>query len=62
MELASSVDLVVKSVAPVDTEKADHRKEDAHTDSGAAFDLERIEIPDVGPAVSSFEEQQREDG
>ena len=62
VELALAVDGVVEAVAPIDAEQADHRKEHTHADSGGALDLEGIEVPDISPAVSSFEEQEGEDG
>ena len=57
VELALAVDGVVEAVAPVDAEKADHGKEHAHADTGGTLDLERVEVTDVSPAVSSFEEE-----
>ena len=62
VELAASVGGVVETVAPVYAEQAYHGQEDAHAHSRAALYLERIEIPDVGPAVAAFEEGQHEDG
>ena len=60
MELAAAILGVIESVSPVNSEQTDHRQEDANTDSGAALDLERIEIAYVRPAVSSFKEEQGE--
>ena len=62
VELASSVGRVVETVAPVYTEHTDHAQEypDAHT--GRPLDLERIEVPDVSPAVAGLEESEHEDG
>ena len=34
MELASSVDRIIKSISPVHSEKTDHRQEDPDTDTG----------------------------
>ena len=62
MELASTVFHIIESVTPVDSEETDHRKEDAHTDAGAAFDFERIELSYVRPAVTALEEEECEDG
>ena len=60
VELASAVLLVVKAIAPVNSEQADHRKVDSHADTGRSLDLERIEVPDVRPAITSFQESQGE--
>ena len=61
MELAAAVDGIVETVAPVDTEQTDHREEDSHTEAGGTLDLERVEVADVGPAVTALEEAQYED-
>ena len=56
MELAALAGIRgVESVAPVHAKQSDHRKEDAHTHAGAAFDLERIELSDVRPGVTDGE-------
>ena len=60
VELASSVDRVVETVAPVDTEQTDHRKEDSGADTGRPLDLERIEVLYVRPAVTALEECEHE--
>ena len=59
VELALSIDRVVKSPSPVNSKESDHREEHPHADSGRPLDLERIEIPDVRPAVTAFEEEER---
>ena len=51
----------VKAVCPVDTHHADHREEDSHTRTRAAFHAERIELLDRCPCVTAFEEGQRID-
>lgn len=53
MELALSIGLVIKSVTPVDSEKSDDREIYPDADSGRTLDLERIEIADISPAVTS---------
>ena len=58
VELALSVHRVVESPSPVHTEQTDHREEHPHADTGRALDLERVEVAQVAPAVSSFEEKQ----
>ena len=59
MELtASGIVAGVEAVAPVNAEQTDHRQEDTHAYTGAALDLEGIEVPDIAPAVTSFEEGQ----
>ena len=58
VELALSVYRIVESPSPVNSEKSDHRQEDSHTHTGRPLDLERIEIPDVRPAVTSLKEEQ----
>ena len=61
VELASAVLGIVESPAPVYAEQADHGEEHAHADTGGTLDLERVEVADILPAVSSFEEEQGED-
>ena len=51
----------VEAVAPVDTEQTDHREEHPHADTCRTLDLERIELLDVRPAVTSLKEAQHED-
>ena len=62
MEVTAAVLGIIKSVSPVNSEQADHRKEDSHTHTGAALDMERIELLDVGPAVTALKEDKCEDG
>ena len=62
MELALSVHRIVKSPSPVHTEESDHRQEYPHAHTGRPLDLERIEISDVGPAVTCLQEAQHIDG
>ena len=61
MELTLSVHRIVESPSPVNSKQTDHREEDSLTHTGRPLDLERIEIPDVRPAVTSFQEEQRID-
>lgn len=59
VELAATLAvMIVKSVPPVNSEKSYHRQEDPDTDTCGTPDLERIEIPYVRPAVTSFKENQ----
>ena len=58
MELTLTVYRIVKSPSPVDSKETDHWQEDSHTHTGRPLDLERIEIPDVSPTVTSLEEKQ----
>ena len=60
VELSLSVLLVVESISPVDSEKSDDRQINPHADTGGTLDLERIEIADVGPAVTSLKEYEGE--
>ena len=64
VELAAAllaVDIVVETVAPVDAEHTDDRQVDTGADTGGTLDFERIELPDVRPGVTAFEEDQRKD-
>ena len=62
VELASVLlHRIVETVAPVDTEQTDHREEPPHADTCGTLDLERIELLDVRPAVSTLKEAQHED-
>lgn len=47
VELASTIALVVESITPVYTEKADHREEDSSSDTCRSLYLERIEVSDI---------------
>ena len=48
----------IESVCPVDTHQSNHWQEDTYADSGRTFQLERIEVFDVLPCVTSFCEDQ----
>ena len=48
----------VEAVSPVDTHQTYHRKEDANTQSGTAFDLEGVEFLGLGPGISAFDESE----
>ena len=61
MELSLAVGIIIEAIAPVYTEKTDHRKVYPHADSGRPLDLERIEITDVRPSITAFEEYEGED-
>lgn len=56
MELALAFLHIVESISPVNSQKTDHRQENPHADTGTALDLEGIEITDIRPAVTPFEE------
>ena len=59
VELASAISvMIVKSVSPVNSKETDHRQEDSDTGAGRSSDLERIEISDIRPTVTSLKEQQ----
>ena len=58
MELALSVDRIIESPSPVNTQKSNHREENPHADTRRTLNLEWIELSDIRPAVTSFEEQQ----
>ena len=60
MELAAAVYRIVEAPSPVYTEKSDHWQEYPDADTGRSLDLERIEIPYIGPAVTSFKENECE--
>ena len=60
VELAASVRGIVESPSPVHAEESHNRQEDPDADTGRTLDLERIEITDVGPAVTSLEKDERE--
>ena len=66
MEVAAtllSVDVVVvETVSPVDTHQANHREEDADTDTCRALHVEGVELLGVGPCVTGFGEAQTVDG
>lgn len=62
VELALTVDLIVESISPVNSEQTNHRQEYPDADSGRTFDLERIEFPDVRPAVTTLEEEESING
>ena len=53
---------IVESVAPINTQKTDHREEDPDTDPGGSLDLERIETLYVRPAITALKEKQGENG
>lgn len=46
----------LEAVSPVDTEQADHRKLDAHAQTGRPLHIERIELTHLVPSVTTFEE------
>ena len=52
----------VETVGPVDTHQPDHREEDADADAGRPFQVERIEVFQVRPCVTGFDEDQSVDG
>ena len=52
---------IVEAPAPVDTQQTYHREEYTHADTGAALNLEWIEITYIRPAVTAFEEGQHKD-
>ena len=54
MEVTAAVLGIIKFVFPVNSEQADHRKEDSHTHTGAALDMERIDLLDVLPAFTAL--------
>lgn len=60
MELAASVGLAakdfVKAVGPVNTQESHHREEDADTGTSGTFHVKGIEVLQVIPGVTSFEE------
>ena len=53
---------LVETVCPVDTHHADHREEDADTDTCRTLDVKRLEFLDVRPCVTTLEECQTIDG
>ena len=61
MELALSVRGIVETVTPVNTEQSKHRQEYSGAHTGRPLHLEGIEVLDVGPAVTSFEERKHID-
>ena len=66
MELASALlslrrIVVVEAISPVNAQKTDHRQEYPHANAGRPLDLEGIEVFDVRPAVSAFQEPENED-
>ena len=52
----------VETVGPVDTHQSDHWKEDADADAGRPFQVERIEVFQIRPCVTGFDEDQSVDG
>ena len=62
VEVASRIGLAaedfVETVGPVDTKQADHGKEDAGTDTDGTLHVERIEVLDVAPRITSLSEYQ----
>ena len=62
MELASTVGLVVKSIAPVYAKQAYHREEYPHAHTCGTLDLEGVELAEIRPAVTALQECQGIDG
>ena len=64
VELASALasEHGVETVCPVDTHHADHRKEDAHTGTGASLKVERLEVLDGCPCITCLDKSQTVDG
>ena len=52
----------VEAVAPVEAEESEHRQIDANADAGGAVHLERIEVLEAQPAVTSLKESHGVDG
>ena len=53
---------VVEAIAPVETQQAKHRQEDADAETCGAFHLEGVEVLEAEPTVTSLEEGQGIDG
>ena len=64
MELAATLRAkhFVETISPVDTHQAHHRKEDAHTQTGTALHVERIELAGFLPSVTGLKESKTVDG
>ena len=56
MELAFSINRIIETIAPVHSEKPNHRQEDSHADTGRPLYLERIEVFYIGPSITAFKE------
>lgn len=56
---ATSTDFIiyipVESVSPIDSHHAEHGQEDAHSDTGRSFEIERIVVFDFVETVSGFQ-------
>ncbi len=61
MELAAAVLRVVEAPAPIDTEQAEHRQEDAHANASRPFQIERVEVFEIAPAIACLHKCQRPD-
>ena len=49
---------LVETVGPVDTHQTNHRQEDAHTHTGRTFQLEGVEILELGPGITALDKGQ----
>ena len=48
----------IETISPVDTHQTDHREEDTNADTGRTFQLERVEIFQISPGITRFDEYQ----